>query len=121
MTLRVQENSNEVEMICYLCAHNQFSSRPGQVRDAPALKILECENCGLVTLSSKEHIQTGFYENSGMHGDDLMSLETWRRDTEADDMRRYSMVKSLIANKCILDFGCGTGEFLKLSKTLAKE
>ena len=58
--------------LCYLCGNKEFSERDGQVRDAPELKILQCTHCGLVTLSSLSHIQAGFYEESHMHGVDVV-------------------------------------------------
>jgi 2-polyprenyl-3-methyl-5-hydroxy-6-metoxy-1,4-benzoquinol methylase len=106
-------------MICYLCASNSFSTRKGCVRDNSDLNVMECGNCGLVTLSSFEHITNDFYENSGMHGTAQVSLEKWRSTTYSDDDRRFSMLKELIFGKSILDFGCGNGGFIKKAKNLA--
>ncbi len=96
-------------MTCYLCKHADFSVRKGAVRDDPSLKILECTNCGLVTLSSIQHIQSGHYEASGMHGDDLPSMECWLRETERDDQRRFEMLEAHLVSRKVLDFGCGAG------------
>lgn len=63
-------------MNCYLCNSTSFKTRKGIVRDAKDLKILECVACGLVTLSSIGHIQKGFYEKSGMHGEALVPIDT---------------------------------------------
>ena len=52
-------------MNCYLCNSSSFLNRKGSVRDSTDLKILECKNCGLVTLNSKSHIHKEFYRNSG--------------------------------------------------------
>lgn len=46
---------------CYLCGRNEFNKRPGTVRDMSTLDILECESCGLVFLSSFEHIRKDFH------------------------------------------------------------
>jgi hypothetical protein len=51
---------------CSLCHSADIKPRKGSVRDNKSLRILECQNCGLVFLSSQEHIQTGFYEKQGM-------------------------------------------------------
>ena len=99
-------------MKCYLCSSSSYRSRKGQVRDAPDLEIIECEDCGLVYLSSLEHIQSGFYEESGMHGESPVPMETWLKDTEWDDQRRFEMLKHMLPNKKLLDFGCGAGGFL---------
>jgi 2-polyprenyl-3-methyl-5-hydroxy-6-metoxy-1,4-benzoquinol methylase len=104
---------------CYLCESATLKIRKGQVRDMPDLKILECTNCGLVTLSSLEHIQSGFYEESGMHGTVPMPMSVWLKDTDWDDQRRLEMLKSMISNKKLLDFGCGAGGFLNKAQHLA--
>lgn len=107
-------------MNCYLCNSNSFTLRKGQVRDAPELKIMECDDCGLTTLSSIDHIQDGFYEKSGMHENNPQSMESWLKNTEWDDQRRFDDMKSLIPNKKLLDFGCGAGGFLKKAQQLAE-
>lgn len=106
-------------MNCYLCNSTYFKMRKGQVRDAPDLNILECTNCGLVTLSSLEHIQAGFYEESGMHGIEPASMNAWLKDTDWDDQRRFESMKALLPNKKLLDFGCGAGGFLNKARQLA--
>lgn len=104
---------------CYICQSTNFKNRKGQVRDAPDINILECGHCGLVTLSSLGHIQPGFYEASGMHGADPVPMETWLKDTEWDDQRRFDMLKPMLPNRRLLDFGCGAGGFLSKAQYLA--
>lgn len=106
-------------MNCYLCDSTTFNTRKGQVRDAPDLKILECTCCGLVTLSSLGHIQAGFYEKSGMHGADPTPIDAWLKNTDWDDQRRFEMLKPMLPNKRLLDFGCGAGGFLNKAQHLA--
>jgi len=106
-------------MKCYLCESTSFNTRKGQVRDAPDLKILECADCNFVYLSSLEHIQPGFYEDSGMHGIEPVPMETWLKDTDWDDQRRFDMLKTMLTNKKLLDFGCGAGGFLIKAQSLA--
>lgn len=108
-------------MTCYLCNHPDFRVRQGNVRDAPSLQIRECSNCGLVALSSFQHIQPNHYEESGMHGEDLPSVESWLRETEQDDQRRFEMLKAALVNRKVLDFGCGAAGFLRKTQTLAAE
>lgn len=95
--------------------------RKGAVRDDPSLRILECAQCGLVTLSALEHIQAGHYEDSGMHGDVMPSIESWLRETEQDDDRRFEMFKTALTNRKVLDFGCGAAGFVKRAQALAAE
>jgi SAM-dependent methyltransferase len=108
-------------MQCYLCQSTQFSIRKGVVRDVPDMQILECENCGLVMLHDQAHIHDGFYENSGMHGSDLIPMEAWLSETDWDDQRRFEMVKASLPNCRLLDFGCGAGGFLRKAQGLAVE
>mgnify|MGYP001435191113 CR=1 FL=1 len=108
-------------MKCYICGSSAISRREGEVRDAPDIEICECDNCGLVFLESLVHIQDGFYEESGMHGDEVQSMDAWLNETSRDDDRRFSLVKEMLLNKRVLDFGCGSGGFLQRAKGLAAE
>jgi cyclopropane fatty-acyl-phospholipid synthase-like methyltransferase len=87
-----------------------------------ALEILECTNCGLVRLSSFEHIDDQFYEESDMHNSSKSNLDisVWLKDTEFDDERRFVQYAEMIKNKDILDFGCGAGGFLLKARNSAK-
>lgn len=105
---------------CYLCGNSKFVQRPGSVRDKPDLKIFECTFCGLVFLSSFEHIRDGFYESSGMHGEEMPDIQAWLRETAWDDERRFQYFKLMLPNRKLLDFGCGAGGFLLKAKNLAK-
>ena len=106
-------------MNCYLCQSPDFTTRKGEVRDAPGMEIVECDNCGLVTLSATDHIVPGFYENSGMHGDEPTPMDAWLKETEWDDQRRFDIVKAMLPNQRLLDFGCGAGGFLQRAANLA--
>lgn len=91
------------------------------MRDAPDIKVFECVDCGLVTLDKPDQTNDAFYQESGMHGSDIPSIEAWLRDTEWDDDRRFAMVKATLPNKRLLDFGCGAAGFLKRAQSLAAE
>ena len=107
-------------MGCYLCKSNKYSKRTGSVRDNSNIDILECSDCGLVYLSSLNHIQDGHYEKSGMHDEPLPDIDNWLKETELDDRRRYDFFKEKIAKKNVLDFGCGVGGFLEMAKQSAR-
>lgn len=106
-------------MSCKLCGSNEFKYRDGEVRDAKELKILECNNCSLVYLSSTEHISASFYEDSNMHSE--IDFNKWQNTTKEDDERRFEFVKSMITNKKVLDFGSGNGGFALLAKSIASD
>ena len=104
---------------CYICNHSEYRIRAGSVRDNPSLKIHECRNCGLVSLDGTEHIKSGHYEESGMHGEEPLPMEEWLRNAEEDDQRRFEMLKNEMVNSKLLDFGSGAGGFVRKAQTLA--
>ena len=108
-------------MSCYLCNSSHYRLREGEVRDRPEIEILQCQSCGLVSLASTAHIKPEFYEKSGMHGAEPTPIEVWLKDTEWDDRRRFDMVKAMLPNKRLLDFGCGAAGFLQRAESLAAE
>ena len=84
----------------------------------PELDILECTECGLIFFSSFLHIHDAFYQQSGMHDNEL-DLAHWQRDTKHDDVHRFHILKPLLTNRSLLDFGCGTSGFFKKVQKLA--
>jgi 2-polyprenyl-3-methyl-5-hydroxy-6-metoxy-1,4-benzoquinol methylase len=105
---------------CYLCQASEFSRLPGQVRDNAELKILECKSCGLVSLDSFDHIQAGYYEDSGMHaGEGEISVQQWLRESSVDDRRRRDMISAAATGRDVLDFGAGAGGFAELIREYA--
>jgi 2-polyprenyl-3-methyl-5-hydroxy-6-metoxy-1,4-benzoquinol methylase len=81
---------------------------------------LECNICGLKALNNFDHINDGFYEDSKMldtsYQDDIVS---WSKIGNDDAKRRARSFRQDIINKDILDFGCGTGDFIKYAKEYA--
>ena len=112
---------NKENEYCYLCNSSDFTIRPGCVRDNKDLDIFECANCGLVRLSSFNHIASEHYENSGMHDIAQYDLGSWIKETQRDDKRRYEFLEEKIVNNRVLDFGCGNGGFLNLAKISANK
>ncbi len=98
---------------CYLCGSESVAVHAESVRDSNDLRVLECENCGLRFLSSFEHVAAGFYESSGMHGDEPLDVEKWIRQTEMDDQRRFEFLSPMLKQGMVfLDYGCGNGNLL---------
>ena len=104
---------------CYLCGNTNFNKRPGSVRDRQELEVFECASCGLVFLSSFDHIRNGFYENSEMHSEEMPDVQVWLKETAWDDERRFQYLQSVLPNRRLLDFGCGAGGFLLKARELA--
>ena len=106
---------------CYLCGASYFTDRKGTVRDDSSLRVVECGGCGLVTLSSREHIRAGHYEGSGMHGEIAPSVDAWLRQSEIDDERRVRMLQSALTNRRVLDVGSGACGFVRKAQAFARE
>jgi len=108
---------------CYLCGGKKLSILKDKVRDSDEISVLECEFCGLIFLSTFEHVNQEFYAKSTMHEDDSAFLdpEYWRKELDRDVERRLQYVKLLIQNKTLLDFGCGEGDFLLRASNIAQK
>lgn len=107
---------------CYLCGGKKFIQRLGHARDNSQLIPLECTSCGLVQLSSSEHIDDDFYKDGHMHDStsDIISPSLLLKRSEEDTIRRINMFRNYIDNQDILDIGCGAGGFLRSSAPFAK-
>ena len=120
-------------MKCYLCGSDKYHAREGKVRDNPSIKILECDECGLVFL---EEQKTGedFYKQNGMLGFDFFktanrdynpnsiqeTINLFQKDRKIQQQRRFEFVRTMITGKDILDFGSGYAGFLIQAKEFAK-
>lgn len=120
-------------MTCYLCNSSQIIRRQGHCRDLPTVYPLECVSCGLVFLSSFEHLQPGYYEDSKMH--EKPPVDFLLEDAQAicDAKRRFDAVYDMIlepresARKTdqpntdllnVLDFGCGQALWIEKIRPL---
>jgi 2-polyprenyl-3-methyl-5-hydroxy-6-metoxy-1,4-benzoquinol methylase len=107
---------------CYLCGDRDYYIVPGKLRDSDSLFMKKCQSCDLVYISDKSHIVDGFYEDSNMLSEDLKSdVSMWEKTNKPDTDRRIKQFKSSIANKVILDVGCGAGSFVKKATEYVKE
>lgn len=104
---------------CSLCQSKNITLRYPYVRDNKDIQVLECEECGLVFLSSFNHISDEFYEESGMLNG-TVNLKKYRQQSFNDDQRRANELRSKIIGKKVLDFGCGAGGFLHLIQSHTK-
>ncbi len=93
---------------CYLCGSTKHNTLCNGTRDLPNVDVLKCSECGLVFLSSFNHIDDNFYENSKIH--ENLDINEWIKSTENDDNRRYHNLINLFNCKRvvnIMDFGAG--------------
>lgn len=105
---------------CYLCSCEDSKVRHTRVRDNDKISVLECTNCGLVYLSTFNHISNVFYEESGMING-VVNLDVYRKNSHIDDSRRACELNAKILGKKVLDFGCGGGGFLHLLSNVASK
>ncbi len=105
---------------CYLCKSKDFKKLLNSTRDLKGVYPIICNKCNLVTLNSFTHIKENHYENSGIHGKNKLSISDWIKLAKKDDERRYNYLNKFIKGKKVLDFGCGAGGFLAMSKKIAK-
>lgn len=105
---------------CYICGSEDIEDTGYSLRDNNSIKVLRCKRCSLVFLSSFEHIDENFYKDGKMHSG-LFEHNRWLKASYDDDRRRFFMLKSIIKDKKVLDFGCGAGGFLLMAKDFASE
>ena len=112
-------------MKCYLCQSINSKKISERLRgyseeDSKHRYMLKCDNCELVYISNMDHITENFYENSNMLPDDIAAnFNKWNRLNNNDNQRRLEQFSNLLLNKDILDFGAGSGGFLKKVKELS--
>lgn len=105
---------------CFLCGSTDYLQRQGHARDNVNLKPLECSRCGLVQLSSLDHIEPSFYENGHMHDSQPVSVQSELAQCQEDTTRRLEQFKPVLAGKRLLDVGCGAGSFLMAAENMRK-
>lgn len=106
----MEEFGNIKNTSCLLCKSADIELIHKKTRDNPNVNVLKCKKCGLVFLDSKP--AANFYENSLMNSGEK-NIEKYRKLTENDDLRRVYMLKDIVGDKSVLDFGCGNGGFLR--------
>lgn len=99
---------------CRLCGETQVSVIHQGTRDRKDIDVLRCDSCGLVFLSKIETCGR-FYADGAMR--EGIDFAQWRKNTYADDRRRFEYFRKSIFGKSILDFGCGNGAFLEIAIT----
>lgn len=108
--------------ICYLCGSSRYTKIHYGVRGNTDIDVIKCTQCGLVRLSDFISDTEDFYRNSEMRRfDKEQDIKKIRVEALDDDNRRFKYTKNKIANKTLLDFGCGAGGYLNEAQNVAKK
>ena len=89
-------------------------------RDITNLNVLKCIRSGVIVLE-KFVIPEEYYEKNIYYTDNTETVKGWIESKPLeDDIRRFESYKELIKGSEILDFGCGRGGFVQLSREISK-
>ena len=129
MTVKSKDNNTVNHNINLLCKFNLSDKNSFEVfnestRDITNLNVLKCINSGVIVLEkfiiSEDYYEKNIHYTDGFEG----STETEKGLIESkpleDDIRRFESYKELIKGSEVLDFGCGRGDFVQLSKKISK-
>ena len=94
-------------------------------RDSTNIKVLKCSRSDVIVvekcvLSEKYYEENLNYTLIGNVSYESSKGSFKRMKNPTDDIRRFKSYKELIKGADILDFGCGRGDFLSLSKEISK-
>ena len=94
-------------------------------RDNDTLKVLKCKKSGVIVLEKLE-LSDNYYEKNLSYtnerkGKTLINNKVILSKPLDDDIRRFKTYKKLIKDSDILDFGCGRGGFISLTKAISNK
>jgi SAM-dependent methyltransferase len=86
-----------------------------RTRDIEDLKVWKDSSSGVVYIDDF-YTGDGTYVAGDYRDDKAVELKTGKPDFEwtKDAQRRFESYLKFVAGKCVMDFGCGRGDFLKL-------
>lgn len=107
---------------CPICGARHTRETEHRLRDSAELRVRACESCTHVFLDSFAHVGAAYFRQ----GDFLRNKPF--KETVEDRLRHYAgetneraaRIGGLVANKRVLDFGCGAGALMERLKPLAK-
>ena len=103
---------------CPICNNQNIKTIKNGVRDNKNIDVLKCSKCGIEFLNDFSQASAEFYKNGSMHS--KIDTKLWLEKTSIDDIRRFNSLKNVLKNKSLLDFGAGSGNFLKLASKTTK-
>jgi 2-polyprenyl-3-methyl-5-hydroxy-6-metoxy-1,4-benzoquinol methylase len=107
-----------------LCDKDSLKAYNHRTRDKKELKVFKCIKSGVIVLE-KFIISEDYYEKNIHYNEEFKGyISTLKGLIKSkpleDDIRRFESYKELISGSEILDFGCGKGGFIQLSKKISK-
>ena len=95
-----------------------------RTRDITNLNVLKCISSGVIVLEKFITPEKYYEKNIHYTNESEGNTKTVKGLIESkpldDDIRRFESYKELIKGSEILDFGCGRGGFIQLSKKISK-
>jgi 2-polyprenyl-3-methyl-5-hydroxy-6-metoxy-1,4-benzoquinol methylase len=119
--------NNNIELLFNLNISTKDSLKVfhNSTRDVDNLKVLKCTKSGVIVLERAETDNTYYEENihytNKLKGDTQVNNELILTKPLEDDIRRFESYKELIKDSNVLDFGCGRGGFVELTKQISNK
>ncbi len=117
----MESTINEVATECLICAspdHKPFLQVPNRFQLKQIFNLVRCEQCGFVFLSPRPNEQEilDFYEEEDYqpHQKNAKSIteKIYQKVRTWNNRYKRTLIEKHIPRGSILDYGCGTGEFV---------
>ena len=118
--------NQNINLLCKfnLSDKNSFEVFHRSTRDIANLNVLKCANSGVIVLEklmiSQDYYEKNIYYTDSFEESTKIEKGLIKSKPLKDDIRRFESYKELIKGSEILDFGCGRGGFIQLSKKISK-
>ena len=93
-------------------------------RDVTNLNVLKCIKSDVIVLERlvlpEDYYEKNIHYTDKFKGSTVTTKDVIESKPLEDDVRRFELHKELIKGSEILDFGCGRGGFIQLSKNISK-
>lgn len=107
---------------CPICGERSVIRRPEKLRDSDAIGVLGCTRCGHAFLDSFAHITDAYFDRGRFLANKPFAetIDDRIRHYAEETEERARRIGPCIANKRVLDFGCGAGALMERIAPLCK-